>query len=263
MTVTVLVDVLILAILVYCGWVGCKKGLILGICNLIALVIAIYAANLLAVTYSGEFTGALSPFLSSMVDNAVVEVVRSETSDEPAADGEGLIASLIDGATADDDEDEDTSTVVDYRDAGTVREITVKTLQKLGITEGAAEKIAEETEAELEDDVASPAIKQIITEKLCDVIAFVALFAVAFMLIIIVFSVIENVINLEFRLPNMRYIDCISGTALGLARGFLAVLLVGWVMRYMGLLFKEDAMASTVFLKLAMNSDIISHMIGI
>ncbi len=262
MTATVLADVIILVIAAYCAWIGYQKGLIIGICNILALVVAIYAANLIAVTYSGEFTGAMKPFLSGMVDNAVVSVIRGVGDARDDGDGGGLISTL----TAEDGTPEDaveSADVVDYRSAGTVQEVTIKSLQKLGVTQKAAERIAEDTEEEMGTSEVSPAIKDIIAEKLCDVVAYIALFAISFVLIIIVFAVIENVINLEFRLPNMKYVDKIAGTAIGFARGIIIILLIGWGMRYMGLLFKEDAMASTVFLRMAMNSEFISGMMGI
>ena len=38
------IDVVLLAIVVYCGWRGYRNGIIRGICGLLAIVIALYGA---------------------------------------------------------------------------------------------------------------------------------------------------------------------------------------------------------------------------
>ena len=68
-----ILSLVFLIILVYCGWTGFKKGLIMGIFSLVAFVISVYGANLLAETYSGEVVDALRPFASGYVETEVVD----------------------------------------------------------------------------------------------------------------------------------------------------------------------------------------------
>ena len=41
-----------LIILIFCGWSGYKKGLIMGVFSLLAFAVSVYGANLLSTTYS-------------------------------------------------------------------------------------------------------------------------------------------------------------------------------------------------------------------
>ena len=68
-----ILSLIFLAILVYSGWSGFKKGLIMGVFSLLAFVISVYGANLLALTYSGEVVDALRPFASGFVDVNIVD----------------------------------------------------------------------------------------------------------------------------------------------------------------------------------------------
>jgi hypothetical protein len=63
------------------GWV--KKGLIPGLLSIFVIIISLYGANIVAQTYSGEFTPVLEPFVSGIVD---------KTSEESSQMGQGNLS---------------------------------------------------------------------------------------------------------------------------------------------------------------------------
>ena len=64
----IIIDLLLIGILALCVWNGYRKGLILGISGILALVVAFYGANLIAETYSSEFTSMGEHFIAVFVD---------------------------------------------------------------------------------------------------------------------------------------------------------------------------------------------------
>ena len=62
-----------LIILIFCGWSGYKKGLIMGVFSLLAFAVSVYGANLLSTTYSLEVVDALRPFASGFVEVNIVD----------------------------------------------------------------------------------------------------------------------------------------------------------------------------------------------
>ena len=65
-----ILDLVILLIVVFCAWRGLRSGLIAGVLAACAVLFSFYAADILADTYSGEFTRMLEPFVSGVVDSA-------------------------------------------------------------------------------------------------------------------------------------------------------------------------------------------------
>ena len=49
-----IIDFVLVAIILICGWCGYKKGLIMGIGGIIAIILSLLAANLLAKSFSYE-----------------------------------------------------------------------------------------------------------------------------------------------------------------------------------------------------------------
>ena len=69
------IDLLLIAILLICGWSGYKKGLIMGIGGIVVFAVAVYGANLLSNAYSYEAIDALRPFAGGYVEKKIGEEV--------------------------------------------------------------------------------------------------------------------------------------------------------------------------------------------
>ncbi|MBQ5514461.1 MAG: CvpA family protein, partial [Oscillospiraceae bacterium] len=85
--VSIIMDVLLVGIIVLAAYRGFRKGIIASVIGLVSLVVAIYGANLLAVTFSGEFVGVLEPFVSGIVDSTEAKILSYGSGSEAEESG--------------------------------------------------------------------------------------------------------------------------------------------------------------------------------
>jgi uncharacterized membrane protein required for colicin V production len=226
-----MLDLAALAIIVFCGWRGYRNGLIRGVFGVVTLIVALIIANITAAAYADEVSGALKPFVGGLVDSTYSDIVEEEHI-----------------------EYED----VDYDDASEEFKLTYTALRRIGLPESAAIRIAERTVNDLSEDFLS----DILADKLSSALAFVVLFGIAFLLISIIFAVVGNLINFVFSLPGLKLVDTIAGIAFGLIKGFLILLALTTVVRYLGLL-AISTLEETTVLKYFVNHNLIANMLGI
>ncbi len=220
-------DLVLVAIIALCAWNGYRKGFILGVSGILALIVAFYGAHLLADAYSQEFTTLLEPFVSGIVDSTVEDQTLEENVTE------------------------------EELDAG---DITFASLGKLGIMKGAADNIAEEIEERIKET--GQQLRMALVEVLCSKLAYVATAVIAFLLIIIIFTVVANVLNLAFKLPGLEFINYLFGTLFGLAKGLIFAFALAWVLRYTGFIFGEKTVEDTILLKWMMDHNLLAHFFG-
>ena len=220
-------DLVLVAIIALCAWNGYRKGFILGVSGILALIVAFYGAHLLADAYSQEFTSLLEPFVSGIVDSTVEDQTLEENVTE------------------------------EELDAG---DITFASLGKLGIMKGAADNIAEEIEERIKET--GQQLRETLVEVLCSKLAYVATAVIAFLLIIIIFTVVANVLNLAFKLPGLEFINYLFGTLFGLAKGLIFAFALAWVLRYTGFIFGEKTVEDTILLKWMMEHNLLAHFFG-
>lgn len=220
-------DLVLVAIIALCAWNGYRKGFILGVSGILALIVAFYGAHLLADAYSQEFTSLLEPFVSGIVDSTVEDQTLEENVTE------------------------------EELDAG---DITFASLGKLGIMKGAADNIAEEIEERIKET--GQQLRETLVEVLCSKLAYVATAVIAFLLIIIVFTVVANILNLAFKLPGLEFINYLFGTLFGLAKGLIFAFALAWVLRYTGFIFGEKTVEDTILLKWMMEHNLLAHFFG-
>ena len=250
----ILIDIALILIVIFFAWRGFKNGFIRGIFGILAIIIAIYGANLAAKAYSEDFTGMLEPFVSGVVDKAYSDVLAGgEPADRDNAPAEDvpLSAGDVSVTTENSVEDENPKNVYD---------VSYETLRNIGISEGAARQIAEKVSGKIE--TVGQAMSSNLTGVLCDALAYIAVFTVAFILIAIIFAVIGNIINLAFSLPGIESVDKIIGLVLGILKGLLLVLTLALVIRYLGLL-APDTIEQTRVLKYILNMNPLADILGI
>ncbi|MBR6115812.1 MAG: CvpA family protein [Oscillospiraceae bacterium] len=236
-----ILSLVFLIILVYCGWSGYKKGLIMGIFSIIAFVISVYGANLLAVTYSGEVVDALRPFASGFVEvNVVDKTVR------PAM---GLDA--VNLSTAD----------FFAQNPGREKEFCVLTYRSMGIFDATSEQMADEAVAYARDNGAD--ILDAVVEVLCMRISFVGAFLLAFLMVLILLTVIGNIPNISFKIPNLDAVNDIGGAILGVAQGVCLLLVVGWALKFTGLLIPQETIENTFLVPWFMDQSVLVDYLGI
>ena len=224
----VIIDVVLLLILLGCAWKGYRSGLISGVFAILALVVAVYGADLVADTYSGEFTSVVEPFASGLVDRA-----SSAAWDE--FDAQGVTPDV-------------------YTEA-------YETLRGVGFMRSAAENIAREVSSGVTEG--GHILKVAMVDLLCVKVAYVLTVAVFFILIAIIFAVIGNIINLEFRLPGLELINGMLGTVFGIVRGLIICFALAWLLRFTGMAVKESVVDNTLLLNWLMEANPLVGLLGL
>ena len=229
--ITLAIDLAIIGIIVFCGWRGYKNGLIRGAFGFVALIAALIIANIVAAAYSDEVSGALNPFVNGIVGSTLDKMIEQ-----------------------DDDEYEP----IDHENESIEFKMAYTALRRIGLPEPAAVNVTQQAVS----DESEGYLTDLVAEKLSSLLAYVALFGIAFLLLAIIFAVAGNLINFVFSLPGLKLIDIIAGAALGIMKGFLIVLVIGSVVRYLGLL-AVSTVEETSVLKYFVNNNMIANMLGI
>jgi uncharacterized membrane protein required for colicin V production len=230
-------DVSLVVIVAFCGWRGYKSGIIRGVCGILALAVSLFGANLVAATYSGEFTSMLRPFVGGIVDKAFEGILQP--------DGE-------DTEESEDAEDEE-------KPEGAYA-IALATLRKLGLFDASSERLAEQISEET--DATEYSLAGVITDKLCTALAFVAVFGIAFILLAIVFAVAGNLLNFVFKFPGFELFDSLFGVLFGLVRGLVIVFFIALLLRYLGIVSAEK-LGGTKILKYLIENNPIANILGV
>lgn len=224
---SIIIDPILVAIIAFCAWNGYRKGFIMGISGVLALIVAFYAAQIVADTYSQEFTSMLKPFVSGIVDNAVAD------------------------AQKDDEESYEENDVYG---------VTYSALGNIGILKTAADDIAQEIAEKVERT--GQTMREEIVSLLCSKIAYVLTAVIVFLLVLIVFTVITNIINLAFKMPGLELVNGVAGGVFGFVKGAVIVAVIAWVMRYLGMLIDEDIIDKTVLLEWLMEHNLVAKFFG-
>ncbi len=238
---SLVIDLALAAIVVFCAWRGFRTGIINGVSWILAVVIAIYGANLVANVYSRELAGMMQPFALGVVDSTL------------NGDKEN--------GSPDDDTVIDQNISIDERDKLDVYTVSKAVLTRLGLAPDAADSIARQTS--LEFTRVSPDMSYRLTELLCERAAYVVLFIIAFALIAIIFTVIGNVFDLSFGIPGHENLNHITGAALGVIRGILIVLVIGCVGRYIGIVLPDAVMEKTFIFRRIVEANKIAALLKI
>jgi len=228
-------DFAVIAIVLFCGWRGYKNGLIRGVFGAVSLIVSLFIASVAATAYSEEFTEVLNPFVSGLVDSAIVKVIEQGVTDQPD----------------------------DYKDISDSFKTAYTALRRIGLPEAAAIRVADLATKDIEEDgLPTGLLSNSIGDRLSSVLAFVAVFGIAFILLAIVFTVVGNLVGFVFSLPGLRLLDMISGVVFGLIKGLIIVFALAAVIRYVGILAPETLDGTSV-LKHIVNNNPIANRIGV
>ena len=234
------IDLVLLAIIIISIWSGYKKGFILGIAGVVAIVVSLYGASLVSSAFSYEVVPALRPFASGYVESQMQETVLE---DMGIANTELSYEDIL----ADDPE---------------LRHNFCATCYKtFGIYDDAADQMA--TEAETYADEQGSTIEGAIVETLCSRIAYIAGVALLFIIFLITLMTLANIPNLSFRIPNMDVLNDAGGAAVGLFTGILYCMLLSWILRFGGLAIGLDTFGDTLLAKFFHSIDFLTAGLGI
>jgi len=237
----VILTLLFLGIILFCGWTGYKKGMIMGVGSLLIFVVSVYFANLLSTTFSGEVVDALRPFASGYVETEIVDkVVR------PALGIDMTNLSVTDFLAANPGKEQQFSQLI---------------FENMGIYETTAEQMS--NEAVLYSQQFGWGIEDSAVEILCIRVAYAAGFILSFIMIIIVLTAIGNLPNLSFKIPGFDTLNDISGAILGIAQGFCLCLFIAWGLKFTGIIISQEILSDTGLVSWFMSRTVLVNILGI
>lgn len=246
MNITLIMSILLIGIIVICAWQGFKKGIIMGIVEILVILLSVFGAQLLADAYAYEVIPALKPFVAGYMETRVEAQAYSLLGFE--ADEEGnynVTYSLNDLLEANPE---------------VIHSIYEQSYAALGISDAAAETMADKAEAYQDETACSVADAAVYV--FCETATWVLGFALAFLLLFTVLTVIVNLPNLSLRIPFVGLVNDLGGLGLGIATGFLFCSLILWFCQYLGVVLPEDALRSSSTAAYFMDMNLISQFIS-
>lgn len=237
-----IIDLILIAIILICGWSGYKKGIIMGVGGILVILVSLFAANLVSNSFSYELVPVMRPFASGYLESTVTD------------EEEGVLV------TMGYDADGYSLTDLVQEDPQLAKSICQEAYLRIGLAEDAASTLADEAldyaETNERDLLSSMA------EVLCQRLAKVLCVTLAFLLILIILTVIGNLPNLSFKLPNLELVNDIGGAVLGVITGILFCILIAWCLRYLGLVFGVGKLDETWIASRLMSGNLFAKILG-
>ena len=236
-----IINLFLLCILIICAWSGYKKGLIMGVGGILAIIVSLYGANLLASTFSYDLIPVMRPFANGYMESRL-------DADDGVMEKMGWSDT---GYSLDDllDKNPDSAEKffsVCYRDLGIDGDVS-------DAMAGAAQDYMEETDAD--------AMRSVV-QVLCEKVSYVGCFLLAFLLIIIILTVIGNLPNLSFKIPNMDIFNDICGILLGVATGAAFCMIAVWFLRFAGIIIGRDTLSNGILSSFFMEKNLLVQYLG-
>lgn len=237
-----LADLVLIAIILMCVWSCYKKGLVVGISIILAIVVSVYMGDLLSDTFSHEAEPVLRPFISGYMDGS--EGVINKSMEEIT--GTELKVSIEDALA---------------KDPSIKYELAEKSYINMGIYSSSAKEMSIKV-AELADREGIT-FSNAIVDVFCSNIVYILGFILFFIITMIILTVVGNVVNLNFAIPGMQRLDKIGGAAAGLIAGFMFCIVVVWVLKFSGRLFPEEDLSRTLITALFLKMNILSGILSV
>ena len=192
-----LLDLVILGLLVYWCVMGFRRGLILSLCSLLAVVVALAGGWYLANHAYEPLAERLEPISLPVVNERADEAISSEAS--------GLVPS--EGTASD-------QAATDQSSSG-----------PLSILSGSLQnQVGQQLE-----NFKNNAVQQL-AASIAQTVAKAVLFLVGFLVILLVWNILFHALHLVAKLPGLHLLNKVLGGAFGLVKGILLLMVAQWLL---------------------------------
>lgn len=245
LNITLIMSILLIGIVVICAWQGFKKGIIMGIVEILVILLSVFGAQLLSEAYAYEVIPALKPFVSGYMESRVEDQAYTLLGYEADENGDYNV----------------TYSLNDLLDVNPeiIHSVYRQSYTSLGISDAAAEKMATKADSYREENGCS--VVDAAVYVMCQTVTWVLGFALAFLLLFIAMTVIVNLPNLSLRIPFVGLVNDLGGLGLGIVTGFLFCSLILWFCQYLGIVLPEDTLRSSNAAAYFMDMNLISQFI--
>ncbi|MCL1819091.1 MAG: CvpA family protein [Oscillospiraceae bacterium] len=208
---SLIINIAVLAFLAFHTYNGFKKGFFLTTASIVIFFASIIAGATMANNYVEKTSGIFDSILDWVAEDAT----------------ESAIAKVNSGS----------------RDLTEVQlhNVIGEAFESLGFSPTATGYLAEQ----VRNTVAarsSPLLYETISHYFIRAIAWVALFLAGFALCSLILSLVVNFVGTAFKLPVIRQLDMMGGIPLGLLKGVLTMMVIGFVLRYTGFVVPDEIM---------------------
>ena len=230
MMTAIIVDIVLVAILLFFLWRGKEKGLILSLCGLLAVLVAVVGADLISDALAPRVAQAMEPRFAAAIEETLGQELEDRLAQSDAqVDGVlGDILSAIQG----------TSLYQSISDA--VHQAVEQGIDEVGETLGA-----------------------VIAQAIALSVARMLLFFVSFVLLLAVWFLLSHALDLAFRLPVLSTLNGLGGAALGLLKGMVLLFVAGWLLNYFGGIVPPELVKQTRVLKFFMTTNPVTLILGL
>lgn len=196
MSEPIIIDILLAAVLVLFIWLGVKKGFVLTLCSLVAVIVALVGANLIA--------DALAPKVAEVIQPRLEQSIQ-ESLEEKALE-------------------------VSTQDSLGVAEVLAALREKGGLYEWAADSLegALKSTPEISESIAHQAATA--ASALAQQLARGILFSLSFLLVLIAWFFVSHALDLVSKLPVINSLNHTLGGVLGGVKGLVIVYVAAWVL---------------------------------
>jgi len=220
----ILFDIAILAILALFLWRGAKKGLVLSLCGLIAVIVAFVGAGLLADALAPRVAESLAPRFTAVIQEQMDSVLGSTYS--PDLTDPSIIDQLLEV----------------MNNAGFYSDF-----MKDALDSGAT----------------GPQFAKAVGDAIAQSVAYAVLFLVGFVVLLILWTLLSHALDLVTKLPGLNFLNKTGGALLGLVKGAILLFVAAWALRFSNGLIPQEAIEQTWLLKFFMTTNPVTLLTGV
>lgn len=211
-----LLDLIVAAVAALFIWKGWRKGLVLSLCGLLAVLVAFAGAGIAARTLSPAVGQALEPKISQLIEERLEEGLPTPPPAEEVSTGEDPLSDVL------------------------------SVLKDLGLYENLVDSLQHTVEEGMNGAVSAAASAG---AAMAQSIAYRIIFLVSFTLILALWGWLSRALNLVARLPGLHFLNKTGGAAIGLVKALLVLFLVTWLLQSLGHFVPEETVAQTTLLR--------------
>lgn len=240
-----LFDGIVLMILFLFVVFGAKRGLLLSLFGLLAVVVAFVGASFLAQTLAPRVGAVLEPRFAQMIEESLTAGMDSPPLEQPEITVPDTGAGETPAVSVPVAPDVAAPEVPPTQDATLPAIFDV--LRGMGLYESAITAI----DAAVQDGMTSVAANAAaaVAASVAKTIAYAVIFLIGFLLIMLLWTILSHALDLVAKLPGLSTLNKLGGAAFGLIKGCVMLFLCAWLLQYFGRIIPEETVQKTILLK--------------
>lgn len=254
----IILDTAAVFVLLFLGWRGARRGLVLSLCGLLAIVVAFAGAHYI----SGQFAEPVSKLLEPSIEYSIDKSLKSKIEEDPVSFQPAAAETPAPTGSADPAESSSPApSSGSGEEEDTVTPDTLSLNQVLSVLSGAkffrslTESLTDKVKESLLTAASSAA--EAIASYWALQLAEGLLFVLSFAVILLLWFLLSHALDLACRLPGLHTLNTAGGLIIGLVKGVLILMIVGLVLRTWTVV-PSSALEKTVVLKYFVGADFLS-----